>query len=76
MPSLPQWRRQEKSKVERKSEKGNHYWKERRHLGHLKWKKKKKAGRSGSKETLGQIIRIGRYELNGNLIIPIPETIS
>lgn len=42
----------------------------------LNGKKKKKAGRSGSKETLGQIIRIGRYELNGNLIIPIPETIS
>lgn len=67
VPSLPQWRRQGKWEVERKSKKGNHYWKESRHRGHLKWKKTKGA-RSRSKESLGQIIKIGRDELSGNLI--------
>lgn len=38
--------------------------------------KKKKSGRSGSKESLVQLIRIGRSELNDNLIISNPETIS
>lgn len=37
---------------------------------------KKKGRKSGSRECLGQIIRVGRYELNGNLIISIPETIN
>ena len=38
----------------------------------LNGKKSRKSGR----ECLGQIIRVGRYELNSNLIISILETIS
>lgn len=36
----------------------------------------RKAERSASKESLGQIIKIGRYEFNGNLISSIPKTVS
>lgn len=72
--SLSQWRTQETQEMERKSEKGNHYWKETKHSDIVNGKKK--SGRSGSKESLVQLIRIGRSELNDNLIISNPETIS
>ena len=38
--SLSQWRTQETQEMERKSEKGNHYWKETKHLDIVNGKKK------------------------------------